>query len=411
MWKNDLEERRRDNKELPLPILLNAWEEDYCGDPLLSVIHGLTVALEAVYPKTQERKALSALKEAAKDTAWYSISLANSMVAHWTGLDPSKAGEYAEEKKGGRTGKPSRPDLFRIFEKRRESLRVLKASLRSVFCSPMLTAVVLVDELDRCRPDFAVHYLETIKHVFEIDGLVFILAVDTDQLENSAKALFGANLKFPEYYRKFAHRNIALPAPDVTGMRNLITRYTDQYLDDPAEENPRRKTWMNIQDSRRILIEVITTLRLNPRQTQEVFRILGHMTAAPVENDGSTLLWHVAASAIFLATLRVGQPTEFQKIEQDKMKISELVDLLIGLFPKKSHEWWAFLLVTRLSADEDTHDVKGHISELVRVGILPKETTEDEFRRRLGGYGVDFFRGSSLRKIAGQIDGILRFAD
>lgn len=33
MLKNDLEDRRRDNQELPLPILLNAWEEDYCGSP------------------------------------------------------------------------------------------------------------------------------------------------------------------------------------------------------------------------------------------------------------------------------------------------------------------------------------------------------------------------------------------
>ena len=34
----------------------------------------------------------------------------------------------------------------------------------------------MIDELDRCRPDYAITYLETIKHIFSIKGTAFVLA-------------------------------------------------------------------------------------------------------------------------------------------------------------------------------------------------------------------------------------------
>ena len=37
---------------------------------------------------------------------------------------------------------------------------------------------VFIDELDRCRPTYAIELLERIKHLLDIDGLVFILAMD-----------------------------------------------------------------------------------------------------------------------------------------------------------------------------------------------------------------------------------------
>jgi KAP family P-loop domain len=56
--------------------------------------------------------------------------------------------------------------------------------------------------------------------VFDVHGLIFILAVDYDQLEVSAKALFGAGLRFPDYFRKFVQRMITLPKPDESKLQN-----------------------------------------------------------------------------------------------------------------------------------------------------------------------------------------------
>ena len=72
----------------------------------------------------------------------------------------------------------------------------------------------IIDELDRCRPDYAISYLETVKHMFDIDGSVFLISADRAQIENSARAAFGQDLDFEEYYRKFVHRETSLPDID-----------------------------------------------------------------------------------------------------------------------------------------------------------------------------------------------------
>src|SRR5690242_5599096 len=51
--------------------------------------------------------------------------------------------------------------------------------------------VFFVDELDRCRPDYAVALLERIKHLFNVEGVVFVLSIDRQQLVNSVKAIYG----------------------------------------------------------------------------------------------------------------------------------------------------------------------------------------------------------------------------
>ena len=42
--------------------------------------------------------------------------------------------------------------------------------------------VIFIDELDRCRPLYAIELLERIKHIFGIDGLIFVLSIDKEQL-------------------------------------------------------------------------------------------------------------------------------------------------------------------------------------------------------------------------------------
>lgn len=62
MWQNSLLSRRDKGEFVPMPIVLNAWESDHCGEPLLAVLAGLVEALEgwrgAVIPnKTKLKKA------------------------------------------------------------------------------------------------------------------------------------------------------------------------------------------------------------------------------------------------------------------------------------------------------------------------------------------------------------------
>ena len=77
--------------------------------------------------------------------------------------------------------------------------------------------VFFVDELDRCRPTYAVELLERIKHLFEVDNIVFVLALSTGQLESSIRSLYGDGLDAPGYLRRFIDLEYPLrePAADV----------------------------------------------------------------------------------------------------------------------------------------------------------------------------------------------------
>lgn len=51
--------------------------------------------------------------------------------------------------------------------------------------------VLIIDELDRCRPDYAMKVLEVIKHFFDIEGLIIIFFANEKSLYNSIKALYN----------------------------------------------------------------------------------------------------------------------------------------------------------------------------------------------------------------------------
>lgn len=52
--------------------------------------------------------------------------------------------------------------------------------------------IFIIDELDRCKPEFALDTLEIVKHFFDIKNCVFIISVDKLQLENSIQTLYGS---------------------------------------------------------------------------------------------------------------------------------------------------------------------------------------------------------------------------
>ncbi|MBA6262300.1 P-loop NTPase fold protein [Colwellia sp. Bg11-12] len=78
-----------------------------------------------------------------------------------------------------------------------------------------LPIVVLVDELDRCRPNYAIEMLEVIKHFFTTKNFVFVVATDTKQLKESIKAIYGSEFDSSTYLKRFFNREARLPTPDI----------------------------------------------------------------------------------------------------------------------------------------------------------------------------------------------------
>ena len=71
--------------------------------------------------------------------------------------------------------------------------------------------IVMIDELDRCRPSYAVELLEVAKHLFEVEHIVFALAVNRTQLAHSIRALYGSDFDAGGYLRRFFDVDFMLP--------------------------------------------------------------------------------------------------------------------------------------------------------------------------------------------------------
>lgn len=74
---------------------------------------------------------------------------------------------------------------------------------------------VLLDELDRCRPTYAIEMLEQVKHLFDIDNTIFIIATDGDQLSHSIKAVYGEGFDGKRYLLRFFHRHYKFEERDL----------------------------------------------------------------------------------------------------------------------------------------------------------------------------------------------------
>ncbi len=85
-------------------------------------------------------------------------------------------------------------------------------------------AFIFIDELDRCRPSYAVEMLETIKHIFDIKGIVFVVATDTEQLQHAVKAIYGEGFDARLYLGRFFNSRFSLKAPD---LKNFLEVHTD----------------------------------------------------------------------------------------------------------------------------------------------------------------------------------------
>lgn len=103
------------------------------------------------------------------------------------------------------------------FSETKESLENFRVNLASLIdllhteYGMQLPMYIFVDELDRCRPTYAIQMLERIKHLFDIPNLAFVVATDTTSLSHSIKAVYGSEFDSKQYLQRFFHRTYKLP--------------------------------------------------------------------------------------------------------------------------------------------------------------------------------------------------------
>lgn len=92
---------------------------------------------------------------------------------------------------------------------------------KEVLAEQEFPLLIVIDELDRCRPSYAVEVIEKIKHFFSSENVVFVLAINEEQIQESIKSVYG-QIDAVTYLDKFINLKFALP-------RRLGNRQVNDY--------------------------------------------------------------------------------------------------------------------------------------------------------------------------------------
>jgi hypothetical protein len=83
--------------------------------------------------------------------------------------------------------------------------------------------LIFVDELDRCRPDFATATLELIRHYMSVPNVIFIFTMDLAQLTQLVRLIYGFDTDAWGYLRRFFNISFRMPMPETSKyVENLL---------------------------------------------------------------------------------------------------------------------------------------------------------------------------------------------
>lgn len=178
--------------ELPatpcLPIYFNAWEDDHFDNPILPILASIANAVDEQSVKGGKYigKGIIGVIEVAASLIGYGGDI-NGAIENFSGTD--FLARYKEEK-----------------ELRGKIDELIKTNLPEV----ANRAVIFIDELDRCRPEFAIKVLEKTKTLFQQENIVVVYSTDITQLAHSLQGVYGPKFEGRKYLERFYDKRLEL---------------------------------------------------------------------------------------------------------------------------------------------------------------------------------------------------------
>lgn len=202
-------------------VVFDAWANDYCDQPIIGFMSEVEEQLKLSLGKTaQARARLAKLLDSGKKIINVAPAvIAATAVKQITGMTTENLADIASAS-ANEVATKIRDKLYEQSKETKSAIASFKSSLSSIVkhfeddSKCKLPIFFFVDELDRCRPDYAIELLETVKHLFGVDGVYFVIATDTEQLSASINAVYGERFSAEKYLRRFFHAEYTFPELD-----------------------------------------------------------------------------------------------------------------------------------------------------------------------------------------------------
>ena len=183
------------------PIYYDAWEHDSDIDPILSLIYSIIEAYD--YFETFGIESKNALFDVGQKIIDKVVPGSGAVVSALSEL--FKTSNILDGQKNKETLQGDIQDF-----------------LHSLMNENGNRLVIFIDELDRCRPDFAVKLLERIKHYFVDEQITFVFSVNLEELSNSVRHFYGESFNAGRYLGRFFDLIIKLHPVNLDNYYNKI---------------------------------------------------------------------------------------------------------------------------------------------------------------------------------------------
>lgn len=181
-------------------VFFDAFKHDFMDDPLTSIV-GCIIQDETKLQKSSLIKLKEAGKKLAKPAVRATLAMASAGLTEAASAVGDAATAVATDVVKKEVDKfwETNSDKITAIDSFRTSLQKLVSEKDG----EQSNLVVIVDELDRCRPDYALSVLEYMKHFFTEKNVHFILGVNLNSLKESIKARYGQGIDAEAYLKKF----------------------------------------------------------------------------------------------------------------------------------------------------------------------------------------------------------------
>lgn len=181
----------------------NCWQYDYYEEPAVAIVSAM---LDKCGGKSEKEKAQKVIKE-----------IAGQIVKNKIGIDLVETHDNISKKEQFQFD-----EMFGF----KTTLDYTRNEISEL--AKDKTVLLVVDELDRCMPEYAIKVLERLHHMFEgLDNVIVLLAIDSTQLEHSVKEIYGEQVDTERYLKKFISFRVRLDIGKVQS--NFINKF-DYYF-------------------------------------------------------------------------------------------------------------------------------------------------------------------------------------
>ena len=242
---------------------------------------------------------------------------------------------------------------YQISESELNEFRSLLGELSTSIDSE-LPLVIILDELDRCRPTFALSLLEKVKHFFSVPGIVFVFVMNSEQICACIEHVYGSSIDARQYLHKFFDVECTLPTKRGTQRHpSLYNVYTKHLIDGYALNDH--------DDCEDFLVGLAETFDLSLRDMEKVGRaVLVSYTALGDRNNP------VSALLYLLTVLKVCDKPAYNALANNTPEAADaILSRLVGSNELKYIRSWLLACTGRDEEVED--DFKQHFSRKVQL--------------------------------------------